>query len=560
MESHPKIMTVSYGTFSCTLEGFDDPFTTMQLVAEYFRKLAQKDRYFGGEPLKPDHDALHQIAKDANPYKVDAEVTDTGITLRKADVLDRDTTARPVPQEAARKQAQPNPAPFQTDPAVETPATDSADLTPLFASTRSISAKRQERAANAPAKPATRIKEDSPFVEAAVFSSRRGVLSPAKSESALPASALLDAEDDGEEEPFAFDDTELNTFEDEAKDNAPEQVDNEPDQLAAELLALAEEEALAAEEEAEAARLREDSKAAEQAVTSILAVENADEIARDAIKREEAALERLLETTNSKLETPAHSRKSNALKRLKAAVAATEAERRLRTPPAQTRTERPTVQDLKVDPGEFKNRMSKAQKDHDEAVQMTRPVAKSGTPRARNPIATLILGKDQRVASDEAAEAADRVKKPEADGQSQAVEFITRADRSYTWADPKADLKPELKIVHTSMADEPETAAEEPRGEDGFEEFARKIGANTLHELLEASAAYLSIVENEPRFSQERIIETIGGYMEENNISEDAASRSLNRLMRDGRILRVKQDSYTISKSARHGFKDRMTG
>ncbi|GGA10132.1 hypothetical protein [Neptunicoccus cionae] len=561
MESHPKIMTVSYGTFSCTLEGFDDPFTTMQLVAEYFRKLAQKDRYFGGEPLKPDHDALHQIAKDANPYQVDAEVTDTGITLRKADVLDSDEAARPVPKEAAAKPAQPNPAPFQTDPAVETPAAEPTDTTPLFASTRSISAKRQERAANAPAKPATRTKEDSPFVEAAVFSSRRGVLAPAKSEPTLPASALLDAEDDSEEDTFAFDDTELNIFEDDAEANsfpkAEAEADEEPDQLAVELQALAEEEALAAEEE-EAARYREDAEAAAQAVTSILAVENADEIARDAIKREEEALERLLETTNSKLETPAHSRKSNALKRLKAAVAATEAERRLRTPPAQTRTERPAVKDLKVDPSEFKNRMTKAQKDHDEAIQLTRPIAKSGTPRARNPIATLILGKDQRVASDEAAEAADRVKKPEADGQSPAVEFTTRASRSETWADPR----PDLKIVRPSMADDLLAEVAEPAGPeggDGFEEFARKIGANTLHELLEASAAYLSIVENEPRFSQERIIQTIGDYMEENNISEDAANRSLNRLMRDGRILRVKQDSYTISKSARHGFKDRMT-
>ncbi|PLS20787.1 hypothetical protein [Neptunicoccus cionae] len=555
MESHPKIMTVSYGTFSCTLEGFDDPFTTMQLVAEYFRKLAQKDRYFGGEPLKPDHDALHQIAKDANPYKVDAEVTDTGITLRKADVLDSEEAAKPVPQ---HKPAEPNPAPFQTDPAVETPAAEDADQTPLFASTRSISAKRQEQAAKAPVKPAPRTKEDSPFVEAAVFSSRRGALAPAKSEPALPASALIDAEEENEEDTFAFDDTELNTFEDEAENTASKEAEAEQDQLAAELQALAEEEALAAEEE-EAARYREDAEAAAQAVSSILAVENADEIARDAIKREEEALERLLETTNSKLETPAHSRKSNALKRLKAAVAATEAERRLRTPPSQTRTERPTVQDLKVDPGEFKNRMSKAQQDHDEAVQLTRPVAKSGTPRGRNPIATLILGKDQRVASDDAAEAADRVKKSAADGQSQAAEFITRAPRSETWADPK----PDLKIVRPSMSEaakEKNKAPAASQPENGFEAFARKIGANTLHELLEASAAYLSIVENEPRFSQERIIETIGGYMEENNISEDAANRSLNRLMRDGRILRVKQDSYTISKSARHGFKDRLAG
>lgn len=556
MESHPKVMTVSYGTFSCTLEGFDDPFTTMQLVAEYFRKLAKGDRYFGGEPLQPDHNALHQIAKDANPYRVDAEVTDTGITLRKANVLDAEQRA----QEAVAR-AEPA-APVQTyAPQVDTPQVDTPQAeepaakapTPLFASTRAISAQRQAQAATAPAKPAATEKEESPFVEAAIFSSRRGALSAAKSEPALPASALLSAEEDEDDEnTFAFDDTGLNVFEEETPAEVKPENDaqlSELDQDAAERQAAEEEAALVAEEEA-AIRYRLDAEDAAKAVSQILAVENADEIAKDEIKREEAALERLLETTNSKLETTAHSRKSNALERLKAAVAATEAERRLRAAPAgtpATRTERPKVQDLKVDAGEFKSRMSKVRREHEESVQMTRPVAKSNTPRARSSIATLILGKDQRIAPTDAAEAADSVKKPEADGPS-------LADASQSGAQ-----RPELKIVRPALKPEAELPAETPLN-GGFETFARKIGANTLHELLEASAAYLSIVENEPRFSQERIIETIGDYMAENNISEDAANRSLNRLMRDGRILRVKQDSYTISKSARHGFQDRMAG
>ncbi len=100
MDSHPKVMTVSYGTFSCTLDGFDDPFTTMQLVAEYFRKLSADDRYFGSEPLQPDASKLHQIAKDANPNRIDAEVTENSVVLRQADVIEATSEEQPVQVEA----------------------------------------------------------------------------------------------------------------------------------------------------------------------------------------------------------------------------------------------------------------------------------------------------------------------------------------------------------------------------------------------------------------------------------------------------------------------------
>ncbi len=77
-----KILSVSYGTFSCRLEGFEDSVETMKTVVSYFHELAGHDRFMDMEPQAPDLDELADLTVEDDGTPVEAVVDSGVVSLR----------------------------------------------------------------------------------------------------------------------------------------------------------------------------------------------------------------------------------------------------------------------------------------------------------------------------------------------------------------------------------------------------------------------------------------------------------------------------------------------
>jgi hypothetical protein len=222
-------------------------------------------------------------------------------------------------------------------------------------------------------------------------------------------------------------------------------------------------------------------------------------------KVEDDDASRILDQTNTQLEEPEGNRRRSAIAHLRAAVAATRADKLLGRKPDAAEQAEPYREDLAsvVRP----RRPQTAG-----AVRTERPATESPRP------APLKLVAEQRVAD-------------------------------------AASQPPAIRPRRVSVAEEP---APLPGADGGFADYAESVGARELPELLEAAAAYMSFVEGRDQFSRPQLMTTVR-QAEQQEFSREDRLRSFGQLLREGKIEKTTGGRFTASD--RISFKpDRKAG
>jgi hypothetical protein len=458
MDSHPKVMTVSYGTFACTLDGFDDPFTTMQLVAEYFRKLSADDRYFGGEPLQPDASKLHQIAMSANPNRIDAEVSDNSVILRQADIVDAPSKVNTLDTDVPAQETTPE-QPAQVAETPAPPVEDPVD-TPDSGKAGDVSSPVRK-----------------PKVDVVVTKAKIATPKPEPEADAIIASLNENLND--------------TTTADELSPSLEDEIPSETVSAAIKALKSGE------------------------------------------------AIDRWLETANEKMSTPEHVSKANALERLKAAVAATEAERATRMESITSEVVE-TGEERRDNTISFRRELAKVRKAYETETSIF------SRPKARR----VASGRNNRSARPLVLDLGQRIDHSQQATETRTVAKIKKKSGLTLVKDTEVSASPNSAPEQTNDAGDAQQQPSVKRTPTSklpsFDMFSKIMGASTLIELLEASAAYMTLVLGKDSYSEEQISDNLPEHIKK-IVKKDERISTLDRLSKRGFIETVDDGQYAIS-------------
>ncbi len=562
MTDKTQILDVTYGTFSCRLEGFDDSVDTMKLVVGYFHELAGHDRFLNTALMAPDMDTLARLTGEQSDGDVDAEMDAGKLNLRLRDTQEPAAEKQPLRLRPAA--VAPTPADDDDDDDSDVDLhdddTDEAghdDDRPIYA--ESVAAKLDRIRAvvgrghvaettGSYAEDLDDEDEIAPRGGVNPLAQRLAELARRNSELAAIEAGIRPASDDAPEtqDDATWDDAEPEeTLEQEdlaALDDVTE--DEELDETAAEDTADAAPMLLTdpepdeyEDEELKLANLVADEGLDLHAEVAEVEREIEDRNKRHALSRTaDAAVSRILSQTDAQLNQPERRRQQDAFAQLKAAVAATEAARQLGDDGSSKR--RPS-EVYRHDLGEFD-----AEEDLDDAFTSRQGVDDTD---ALDDLDDLDAEESPVVDAepepqDMALPETPVAPEPVAARPVAALRLVAsqRADVTADSGDPASLRLRQIaaKVDHTAARTM------------SFGEFADEYAAADLEDMIEAGAAYITFVLEEDDFSRPQVMKLVQTVSDE-QISREDGLRCFGRLLRQNRIIKLDNGRFQIAHSTR---------
>lgn len=577
MTGSTKILTVSYGTFSCTLEGFDDPFGTMRGIAEYFRDLAADDRYFGAEPPTPDVEMLQRIAEKEVQRRVEARLGEGSVALTQLS----SETASPVATESEQPepevQSEVRARPTEPSPRPQ-PEQEEVDLDhgPLAHDDEYLLSDEPEDVlavdpdARVPAEgPAETVAEKLRRIRAVVSRSIEPEAGDGHQSFSAPQAPVAGANEGTPKRDRALTETIRQITEDLSDD------DDEPEDVADEDNLFEEQETVSrASDDDDGWNIGLETPA-EDIEEEIEAVsENAEEddgwdidldspqaLAED---QEEEAPEAAVHEEEADEDTGADDILTRVLARKDEDTSQPlrlDAESEIEPARKERRTSRPLspISETNGDVGRLLAETDNQLND-DESVRRRRVISQMRAAVAATKADRLVT---RRVTSREEEDAAEQERYR--DDLNEAVGEVTRS------LPPKpGERRPSvapLVLVSSQRVDEakapvptrPELRRAESDVED-FAGFAKSMGAKELPDLLEAAAAYTSFIEGQTSFSRPEIMKRVARVDPTLKLSREDGLRSFGQLLRQGKFRKLERGQFTIAEDTRFRPEQRIAG
>jgi pilus assembly protein FimV len=226
----------------------------------------------------------------------------------------------------------------------------------------------------------------------------------------------------------------------------------------------------------------------------------------------ESSVTRILRETESQLDDTAASRRRATIAHLKAAVAATRADR--------DEGDEDSAPDGDEDLDLYRD-------DLDRVVRPRRP-SDGRTVSAPRRLAPLMLVSEQRIDLPKGDAGADVRPRRITAGN---LALLDEDDNEVLFDDEDDDVE-ETGPIEVSVA---------------FAEYAARVGATDLVEVLEAAAAYSAFVEGRPSFTRPALMKQVAGY----RFTREEGLRAFGTLLRQGKIQKLKRGQFSITRASR---------